>query len=95
MNAELLAGLAGVLVSLVFEYVPGVSQWLDAKPAQYKKLFMLGAMAVVGAGSFGLSCFSPYQLGIDCDTNGAWGVLATVGAAVVANQGFHRITKKD
>lgn len=92
-NLEL-AALAGALLSLLFEYVPGLSGWYDTKPETTKRLVMLGAIVVVAAGVYGLSCFNTPWVYVECSTSGLFELLGAVLFAIVGNQATHRIAKK-
>jgi hypothetical protein len=92
-NLEL-AALAGALLSLLFEYVPGLSGWYDAKDEAVKRLIMLGAIVVVAAGIYGLSCFNTPWVYVECTTAGLFALLGQVVMAIVGNQSIHRLTKK-
>lgn len=47
---------AGSLLSLLFAYVPKLSDWYEAKDSQTKQLVMLACLAAVAAGMAGASC---------------------------------------
>jgi len=51
MSAQLLSAVAGVLLSLLFSYIPGASDWFAALDGTRKRLVMLGALVLVAAGS--------------------------------------------
>jgi len=56
MTAQLLSAIAGVVLSLAFSYIPGLNTKFAALDVQYKKLSMLGLLALVAAAVFGLTC---------------------------------------
>ena len=85
MSADQLAALAGVILSLAFAYVPGLSNWYNALEGTYKRLVMAALLVAVAAGAFGLSC-AAIVLSVTCDKAGALGLLSAVLAALVANQ---------
>lgn len=91
MSSELLAGIAGIVLSLVFEYVPGLHDWYNALVDAKQKLIMLAALAVSAFGVFGLACLGKYSL-VTCDANGAWMLAEYFVLAVVANQATHRLS---
>lgn len=49
-NADILVALAGVVTSLVFAYVPGISEWFDGLEPKYKPLWNLGVLVAVAIG---------------------------------------------
>jgi len=94
MSVELISAIAGILLSLLFEFVPGFEKWYGALEVQYKRLFMVGALLLVVGGAFGLSCAG--LLGwFPCTTAGAWLAVQAFIAALVANQSVHLVLKKD
>ena len=93
MTPEQIAAIAGVVLALVFEYVPGISTWYELKDEQTKRLFMLGAMVLVVAGAYGLSCASLLAVWV-CTWSGAWDAVLALVSAIVANQGVHLLIKK-
>lgn len=96
MTPEYLAGLAGVLLTLAFSYLPGLSDWYETKDETAKRQIMLGLLFVVAAGALGITCAGfGGDLGIPltCDRAGVVLAIKTFATAVIANQAFHRITK--
>lgn len=89
-----LAALAGALLSLLFEYVPGLSGWYDTKSETVKRLIMLVAIVAVAAGTFGLSCFNTPWVYVECTSAGLVELLGAVLFAIIGNQSTHRLTKK-
>lgn len=94
MTVELISALAGILISLAFEFIPGVEGWYNGLPKQYKRLFMVGALALVVGGAFGLSCANLLAL-FPCTGAGAWLAVQAFVAALVANQSVHLVLKKE
>ena len=43
MDSKMLASIAGVVLSLAFFYIPGLSGWYKKQSSQVKSLVMLGA----------------------------------------------------
>jgi O-antigen/teichoic acid export membrane protein len=85
MTPEQLAAIAGVVLSLAFSYVPGLSQWYDTLDGDHKRLIMLGSLFVVAAGALGLSCASLLAV-FACTWAGAWQALLLFLSAAIANQ---------
>jgi hypothetical protein len=93
MNATELSAIAGVILSLVFAYIPGLSGWFDAKAPTEKRLLMATVLLVTVAGIFGLSCAN--VLGVaSCDKPGVLGIVSALIAALVANQSTYLISPK-
>jgi len=91
MSSELLAGTAGIVLSLLFEYLPGLHDWYNNLVDGYQKLIMLAALLLSAAGIFGLACAGRYDL-VTCDAAGVWNLLEYFVLAVVANQAAHRLS---
>ncbi len=93
MNATELSAIAGVVLSLAFSYIPGLSGWFDAKEPTAKRLIMAGLLLVAAAAIFGLSCAGVLTVAT-CDQNGALGLVSAFIAALVANQSTYLISPK-
>jgi hypothetical protein len=102
MTAETLTLLAGAILSLGFNYVPGLSGWFERlgegaeDGGTRKRLVMLLLLAAAAAGAFGLACSgwgAEFGLGLSCDRPGLSGLLIALIQAVVANQAVYAITK--
>ena len=95
MTVDALSGAAGVLLSLVFAYVPKLNAKFAALQTDYKRLIMLAALAVVAGSAFGLACAGVLQdlfgLALTCDKGGALGLIRAFVFAVIANQGVYAI----
>jgi hypothetical protein len=94
--SDLLLAVTGIVLSLVFTYVPKLKEWWAARESAQAPI-MLGVIFLVSAAYFGLACTAlAAKIGIviPCTTDGA----ITVGLAfikiVVANQATYLLTKK-
>lgn len=85
MTAENLAVYAGVLLSLLFSYVPGLKAKYDALSSDAKRLVMLGALLVIAIGVYTLAC-AGYYPDISCDQPGLVELVKIFVAALIANQ---------
>lgn len=94
MDAELLASVVAIVLSLAFSYVPGISDRFDALDKKQKQMWMGILLVLVAAGAFGLSCGGLIDIGLGCDKSGAMDMLRTLIAAAVANQAAYGLTKK-
>lgn len=102
MDSALIAAGAGAVVSVLFEHVPGLREWFDARDSRYRKLFMLVAMVATGVALLLGSCYGAPWAAVDCSIDGVWDVVAAVfgaialaAAAAAGNQGVHHLTKRD
>jgi len=91
MSAELLAGISGVVLSLLFEYFPGLNGWYNALVDTKQKLIMVAALLLSAGGVFALACLGRYDL-VTCDVNGVWLLLEYFILATIANQAAHRLS---
>ena len=93
MEANLLASVSGVVLSLAFSYIPGLKGWFDGIKPDYKRLVMLGALLLTAAGTYGLACIGRFS-GISCDMDGIWQLIEAFVFAAVANQSAYALTPK-
>jgi len=85
MSASELSALAGVLLSLAFSYLPGISDGYDKLPSTHKRLVMAVLLLVVSIGAYGLSCANVIN-NVSCTQPGAIALVDAFIAALVANQ---------
>lgn len=90
MSVEAITATAGVVLAILFEYVPGLKDWYGALKDNYQRLVMLGVLLAVVAGAFGLSCYGKLAY-FECSEAGVWAAIQAFIAALVANQSTHRI----
>jgi hypothetical protein len=93
MSSEQILAIAGVVLSLAFEYIPGLHAWYNALTDDRQRGVMLLALALTVAGAFGLSCVGWLQLYV-CDQAGVQRAVIGFIAALAANQAMHRILPK-
>jgi hypothetical protein len=97
MTPELLASIVAVVLSLAASYLPGFSDWYAALAPSYKRLLMLGLLALTALGSLVVACAGfarPAGLSLACDEAGALALFKSFLAALVANQAAYSITKR-
>jgi len=94
MTTELLTSIAGILLSLAFNFIPGLNDWYNKQASEYKRLIMLGALVIVAGASFGLSCAGLFGIDLSCDQAGAEKIIISFVLALVANQSTFLITPK-
>ena len=92
MSVEILTMMAAAVLSLIFQYVPGLEGWYENQSSQIKAAIMLAALIVVAAGAYALSCAGPYDY-FECTQAGAWQAAELLLLAIVANQGTHMLFK--
>lgn len=91
MSTEQLGVYAGIVLSLLFSYVPGLSDWYAALSGTYKRLLMLGLLAVVAGGALAVSCLGVKPL-VTCDEVGMVSLVETFIAAAIANQATYTLS---
>ena len=92
ISSEMLVGVAGVVLSLLFSYIPGLRVWYAALKSEFKQLLMLGLLIVVSGAIFALGCYDILSTGIACDKYGAISLVWMFIAALVANQATYAIS---
>lgn len=93
LTPELLAGIAGVALSLALSYIPGLNSRYAGLSEDVKKFIMLLLLAAVSLGVFGVSCAPLLGLVfVECSSGGVVQVLTVFIAALIANQGVHRVS---
>ena len=95
ISSEELSAAAGIVLSLGFSYIPGVSQHFDGLTPTQKRLVMLGLLLACALGAFGLSCLkNGFITALTCDRAGAWGLAKVFAAALIANQAVFAISPR-
>lgn len=92
VTSELIAAIAGAIISLGFSYIPGLNRIFATLEAEVKRLIMAGLMVLVGAAVYGLGCWGVIASGVSCDTKGIWQLVALVLTAIIANQSVFKIS---
>ena len=96
MSPEILAGAAAIVLSLLFSYVPGFGSWYQPLKADVKRLIMIGLLALVAIGAFGLACAGWGVVeGLACTSQGAFGLVKVFVAALIANQAVYAISPQN
>lgn len=93
MSAENLGIVAGILLSLIFSYVPGAADWFATLDANRKRLVMLGLLAATSIGIVGLACAGLSNT-IVCDRPGILAIAQAFVLAAIANQTTYELSPK-
>jgi len=97
MSAEFLTTIAGVILSLLFSYIPGLNTWFAALESLHKRLIMLGLLFISALGFMALSCWGFLAdlsgIQIPCDRQGLIGLVQMFIMAVIANQSTYAISE--
>jgi hypothetical protein len=108
MDATFISTAAAAILSLLFSYLPGLSDWyarLGSGPqgddgGTRKRLVMLELLVLVAAGAFALTCagwgdlLAGSGMTLRCDHPGLVELLRALIFAVMANQSVYKITPK-
>ena len=94
MSAELLSSVSGIVISLLFSYIPGLKEWFEPLQNKYKQGIMGAVLVVVAGAWFGLGCAGIVD-GPACTKEGAIEAVIFLIRALTANQGTYLLTKKD
>ncbi len=87
-----LAALAGILISLVFNYVPGASTWYEKLDNKAKSLWMLFFLLAACIVLLMASCLG-FSSQVACSVEGVKSLVPMFVVAMIANQSTYLITK--
>lgn len=96
MSPELIAATAGVILSLLMNYIPGLNTAFDRLSANGQRLAMAALLLITSIGIAIWTCTDPEQGGLSIclgDTNWRAVVQAFI-FALIANQASDRISPK-
>lgn len=93
MDSNIVAAIAGVLLSVGFGYIPGLRPWYEALDSVRKAQVMAGLLIVAAAAVFGAACYTPWQA-LECTQGGFWELVRLLGVALFANQATYSIAVK-
>ena len=86
-----ITAIAGIVLSLLFSYVPGLNTWYYKQDKQAQGLVMAGILFLVVASLYGLGC-SNLIGGFSCGFPSIWKLLGLFIQSLVANQVTYAIT---
>lgn len=92
VSSELIVSIAGIVLSLLFSYIPGLRTWYAALVTETKQLIMLGLLIVVTGAIYALGCYGVIDTGIVCGKDGIVSLVFMLIAGVVSNQATYMIT---
>jgi hypothetical protein len=93
VTTELLASIAGIVLTLAFSYIPGLNAAFDKLAPTTKRLTMAVLLLVVAGAVFGLSCGNVIA-SVTCDRAGLIGLVNVFIAALIANQAAYALSPK-
>ena len=92
VTPEMLTAVAGVLLSLGFNYIPKLNENFAALEKEVKRLIMAGLLLLVTLGVFGGQYFGLWDAGFVMDKAGIMQLVWSFVFAVIANQSVFSIT---
>jgi len=92
VTPEMLVGVSGVVLSLLFSYIPGLRVWYAGLVSETKQLIMLGLILVISGAVFVLGCNGILATNIQCDKSGIVSFVFIVITAIISNQATYSIT---
>ena len=90
MTGEQLGSLAGIVLGLVFEYLPGLAKWYQAQEDNVQRLVLLGTMAVIAAVIFGTGCIGLNET-FACTKEGAYEAIKVFVSGIISSQAAYLV----
>ena len=94
MNSTYLSQLAGVVLSLVFSYVPGVKDLYAKLDSTGKSGVMAVTVILIACAIYAASCYGLIS-SVTCDKAGVVGLVEAVIGALVANQATYLLSPQN
>ncbi len=94
MSPEQIAAVAGVILSLLLEYLPYFSDWYNAQPDNIQRLIVLAIGAVVVGGAFGLGCLGLVAVSWPCSWAGGWQAVLSFISFILSSQATYLVLPK-
>jgi hypothetical protein len=95
LTPEFISSIAGVILSLMFSYIPKFREWYSKLGSTKKRLIMLGLLLLVSASVFGAACWDvagDLGLNISCNKHGLIGMISVFVSAIISNQAIYAIS---
>jgi hypothetical protein len=89
LDSQALAGIAGIVLSLVLSYAPKFGAWFNAQESGTKVEITGALLLIVGVAIYGLGCagWAPdFGLAVSCDRPGLVSLFNALVSALIANQ---------
>jgi len=91
--------IAGAILSIGFEYIPGLHKWYNDLDDTPQRLVMLGVLLASAVAIFALSCAGYLDklmpgVSVACSEDGALLLIRAFMLLLVANQGTYQILPK-
>jgi len=92
LTPEMLGGIAGIVLSLLFAYIPKLNVKFAELTPEAKRLIMLGVLLATSGAIYGLNCGGVISTGVTCDRAGIIQLGSIFLYAVVLNQSTYGLT---
>lgn len=92
LSAEVLAGFAGAIISIIFSYFPRLKDAFAALSTELKSGIMLGLLALTTAVITALDWFNVIDAGLTFDGQWVARVVFIFISAVIANQAAYKVS---
>lgn len=89
-----LGAIAGVVISLLFSYIPKLNVLYAELAPEVKQLIMLGVLLATSLVLYFLNCGGIISTGITCDKNGIVQLITIFISTLIANQSAFTITPR-
>lgn len=93
VNPSALMLFLGIVLSLLFDYLPPLKNWFDNFSVDEKRKIMTLALVVVGILVYVGSCLGWFVTNLVCAPQDIVNFLYSLFVAGAVNQGFHALTK--
>ena len=97
LTPDLIVMVAGLLLAMVFDFVPKAKAWFDTKSVEMKRLINAGIMLLVVVVVFGFNCLGWGEgLGIPavaCTQEGALFMIQLFVLGIGMNYGTHAVSR--
>lgn len=92
LSSEMIVGVAGMALSVLFSYVPGLRGWYASLQTEYKQLIMLGLVVLTTASIFALDCYGVISTTASCDKDGIISLVWMLVLGLTSNQAAYLIS---
>lgn len=93
ISPELLAFILAGFTAVLFDWVPGLSEWFTALSESRKKQLMIALMAAITLSIYGGVCGGVFVTQISCNSAGFSVLMQIFLLSIGINQGVHLLTK--
>lgn len=94
LTPAIVLAIAGGILAIAMEYLPWVAKGYNALEDDYQRLVMLGLIAVVAFGAYGLSCAGVIDVFL-CTLTGFWNAIGLFIATLIGNQTVSKLLPRE